>query len=173
MSQPPITEPGIRGWLIVLTILLFGSPGNFIAHAEVIARDFEKPIVRQFTNPSSPLFDAHWQMYVFSETTGFLILGYVSMLILWPLFCLRHHLFRFAFAFVALGVASLLVLRAALASLIPTIVQPNRFSIYTQTAFWLPVSLALAVYVIRSRRAQLTFRRRLLFYPAFPFFIRT
>ena len=112
-------------------------------------------------------------MFIFSETTGFMFLAFVSFLVLWPLFFLRHRFFRPAFALIAVAVASLLTVRATLAGIIPTVAQPHRASIYSHTAFWLPVSLAFAVYVIRSRRAQLTFRHRLLFYPAFPFFTRT
>lgn len=173
MTKESITEPGIRGWLIVLTVFLFGSPGNFMAHAHSIAREFDSPMVRQFTDASDPSFDPRWPMFIFSETTAFIILACVSFLVLWPLFFLRHRLFRSAFAVVAVAVASLLTVRAGLAAIVPTVAQPHQASIYLQTALWVPVSLALAVYILRSRRSQLTFRHRLLFYPVFPFFTRT
>lgn len=75
MSKEPIIEAGIRGWLIVLTVFLFGSPGNFLAHAHSVAREFDSPMVRQFTDLSHPSFDMRWTMFIFSEATGFAVLG--------------------------------------------------------------------------------------------------
>ena len=173
MSEARITEPGIRGWLIVMTVFLFVVPGNIISHAHRSARDFDSPIVRQFVDPTHPTFDARWSAFIFSETTAFAILAFVSYFVLWPLFFLRHRSFPVAFASVAVAVASLLAVRLWLASTIPTVAQPHCASIFSQTALWFPVSIALAIYVVRSQRAQLTFRRRLMFYPVFPFFIRT
>ena len=172
MIKETITEPGIRGWLIVLTIFLFVSPGNFIAHAYHIGSEFNSPVVRQFTDPTSPTFDSRWPMFIFSETYGFTILGGVSLFLLWPLFLLRHQFFRFAFAIVCVAVATLLIYRATLAAIVPTVAQAHRASVYSQTFLWFPVCLALAVYVLRSRRSQITFHRRLAFYPVFPFFTR-
>jgi hypothetical protein len=166
-------EPGIRGWLIVLTIFLFVVPGNLMAHAVSAAREFDSPVVRQFTDPAHPTYDPRWSAFIFSETAAFSILAGVSMLVLWPLFFLRHRFFPFAFGVIALCVEALLLTRAGLAANIPTVASPHRASIYSQTAIWVPLSLILATYVIRSRRAQITFRRRLMFYPAFPFFTRT
>jgi hypothetical protein len=94
------------------------------------------------------------------------------MFLLWPLFFLRHRFFPSFFAFDCVAVSTLLIFRVTLATIIPTVAQAHRNSIYLQTALWLPVCVALAVYVIRSRRSQITFQRRLAFYPAFPFFTR-
>lgn len=172
MSEEPITEPGIRGWLIIVTIFLFASPRNMISHASRFSKEFDNPLVRQFTDPASPAFDERWPVLIFLETGGFYLIAAVSMLVLWPLFVLRHRSFTAAFAFVSVIVACLILTRAGLATAIPTIASPHRTSIYSQTALSLPASLAGAIYIMRSRRAHLTFRRRLLFHPVFPFFTR-
>ena len=172
MSKDTIIEPGIRGWLIILTIFMFAAPGNFMAHAVHIASEFDSPVVRQLTDPASPAYDSRWAMFIFSESSGFSILGAVSILLVWPLFFLRHRLFRLVFAFDCAAVATLLIFRATLAGIIPTVAQAHRSSIYFQTAIWLPVSIALAIYIIRSRRSQITFTRHIMPYPAFPFFTR-
>jgi hypothetical protein len=172
-SAQSVIQPGIRGFLIVLTVLLFGVPGNFMAHARSVARALENPAIRQFTDPAQAAFDPSWSALVYCETAGFTILAIVSFLVLWPLFFIRHRFFRPAFALVAIAVSSLLIGRAVLATAIPSVAPAYRSSILAQTALWLPVSLVLTVYVIRSRRAQLTFRHRLMLYPMFPFFTRT
>jgi hypothetical protein len=172
MSKETTIEPGIRGWLIILTIIMFAAPGNFMAHAVHIASEFDSPVVSQFIDPSSPTYDSRWAMFIFSESSGFAILGAVSIFLIWPLFFLRHRLFRLAFAFDCVAVAALLVFRATLAAIIPTVAQAHRSSIFFQTVIWLPVSVALAIYVIRSRRSQITFKRQIIPYPAFPFFTR-
>jgi hypothetical protein len=98
MSKDTTIKPGIRGWLIVATIFLFGSPGNFVTHSIHLQSEFDSPVVRQFTDPSSPEYDARWPIFIFTESHGFFILGAVSVFLVWPLFLLRHRFFRFAFA---------------------------------------------------------------------------
>jgi hypothetical protein len=172
MSKEPIIEPGIRGWLLVLTILLFVGPLQFMNYAHANARALDIPGVRSLTNPGHAAYDAQWAMLIFSETTGFQMLAMVPVLLLWPLFFLRHRFFRPVFAFVVTAVGAFFVFRAGLVAAIPAINQAYRSSIYLHTAVGLLVCVALVVYVLRSRRARLTFRYRLLFYPVFPFFIR-
>ncbi len=172
MSKDTITEPGIRGWLIVVMIMLVFSPGDFLAHSFHLQSEFDSPVVRQLTDPSSPLYDARWPIFIFTETFAFSILGAVSFFLVWPLFILRHRFFRIAFAVDCAAVGTLLIFRAMLVAIIPSVAQELRSSIYLEAAIWLPVSIALGVYIIRSRRSQITFTRRLVPYPAFPFFTR-
>lgn len=171
MNNGTVT-PGIRGWLILLVFLLFGAPSNFITHARFVAREFDKPMVLQFTDPSSPTYDARWPLFIDSETTVFSALAFVVFFVLWPLFFFRHRFFPGAFAIVSVLVAGLLAFRVVLAASIPTIAPPHRQTIYGQTALWLPISLSRAAYAVRSRRARITFRHRLMLYPVFPFFTR-
>lgn len=172
MNKDPVIEPGIRGWLVVVTIILFGLPGNFMAHGFEFARKLEDPVVLQFTDSLNSSFDPRWRMLVFSETAGFLIVAFLSILTLWPLFFLRHRFFPHTFACMGVVVAALLSFRAILAFIIPTMADAYRAAIYLQTALWLPVAVAVSFYIVRSRRAHVTFRHRLLPYPVFPFFTR-
>lgn len=172
MTDPKsMLSPGIRGWLILVAVLLFGAPGNFLSHAHSSAKQLDAPIVHALTDPTSSTYDARWVSLVHAETTCFSILGCFGMLVLWPLFLFKHRYFPVTYVGALLLVASLLATRAVLVAVIPTVAE-LRPTTYTQAALWIPVTLALAVYVVRSRRSHITFRHRLMFYPVFPFFTR-
>jgi hypothetical protein len=170
-KSAPIVTPGIREWLIVVVIFLFIVPGNLLAYSQSAAHQLDAPVVHRLTNPSDALYDVRWVCLVNTETTCFAILAYVGMLFLWPLFFLRHHFFPSAFACASLTVAALLAARGVLATAILSNT-PLQGAIYTQAAIGIPIAIALAIYVVRSRRALVTFSRHVLFYPAFPFFTR-
>src|SRR5215210_3832738 len=89
MNNNPLITPGVRGWLILLAVLVVVAPGNMVAYALSAEREFDSPIVRAFCDRSSAVYDARWAAFFLAETKGFQIVGGLIMLVLWPLLLLK------------------------------------------------------------------------------------
>lgn len=103
------------------------------------------------------------------QTKGFGGVAIACIFLLWPLFFLRHRYFPVAFAFVAMATVTLLLFRLWLIVTIPAIQEEMRGPFYGQTAIWGAFALVLGIYMLRSRRAMITFCRKLVFFPVYPF----
>jgi len=173
MNDSSTLKPGLRGWLIVLGIMLFGVAGNFWAYAIFMQREFTPSVIQPFIEVGSSEYDPRWLWFLFIEGPAFKVIALLVYLVLLPLYFLKHRFFRPMFFLISTLIALLIIGRVVLSLLIPTVAPAHRSAILFQAAFWGSIFLFWILYMIRSVRVSITFRRRILLSPVFPFFTTT